>query len=478
MFYSKNNKLGKNAFLNGIKQGCSIMFPLVSFMYCSRILGAAQLGIYSFGQSIISYFLLISCLGIPTYAVREGAACRNNLLAIRKFINEVFSINCITTIIAYISLFFCIVLIEDVNKYKYIIIIQSLQIILTTLGADWINSIFEDYIYLTIRYIIFQLLSLIALFIFVKDKNSLYIYTFISVLANVGGNIFNFVYIRKNSIKIQFTLNVNLRKHLRPILTLFFNNVASIIYLNSDVTMLGILTDNIQVGIYTISSRIYTTVKSLINAIIMVTVPRFSRYVAEEKMEDLKIELKKVFEILVILIFPIVVGMFMEADKIIFVIAGEGYLEGSNVVRILSISILFAVFACFFSYSILLPNKKEIYFMNATITAAVLNVVLNIFLIPRFGIEGAATTTLIAEIIVFLISFISSKKIIIFLISKRNIVEVIISCIIEFMICKLIDLKIHNIYLALFLDIVFGGGMYFFILIFFKKYFCIKRKSN
>ena len=242
--------------------------------------------------------------------------------------------------------------------------------------------------------------------------------------------------------------------------------------------MLGILTDNIQVGIYTISSRIYTTVKSLINAIIMVTVPRFSRYVAEEKMEDLKIELKKVFEILVILIFPIVVGMFMEADKIIFVIAGEGYLEGSNVVRILSISILFAVFACFFSYSILLPNKKEIYFMNATITAAVLNVVLNIFLIPRFGIEGAATTTLIAEIIVFLISFISSKKIIIFLISKRNIVEVIISCIIEFMICKLIDLKIHNIYLALFLDIVFGGGMYFFILIFFKKYFCIKRKSN
>ena len=160
------NTLGKNAFLNGIKTACSILFPFVSFSYCSRIVGANRLGAYSFGQSIISYLLLVAALGIPNYAIREGAFLRKRNDELNEFIAQVFTINCIMTIIAYVVLFSLLLGWTKLENYKCIIIIQSFQIILTTLGADWINSIFEDYLYLAVRYIIIQIISLVALVLY------------------------------------------------------------------------------------------------------------------------------------------------------------------------------------------------------------------------------------------------------------------------------------------------------------------------
>lgn len=72
----KKNTLGKNAILNGIKTVCSILFPFISFSYCSRVLGADALGAYSFSQSIIAYLLLVAALGIPNYCNKRGELCK------------------------------------------------------------------------------------------------------------------------------------------------------------------------------------------------------------------------------------------------------------------------------------------------------------------------------------------------------------------------------------------------------------------
>lgn len=164
-----------NAILNGIKQACSVLFPLLSFVYCSRILGTENLGKYSFANSIINYFLLIAGLGISNYAIREGSEIRENINALSCFINEVFTINIISTLISYSLLAAVILAIPKLYLYKQLLIIQSIQIILTTVGADWINSIFEDYLYLAVRYIIIQALALVLLFLLVRSPNDIYI---------------------------------------------------------------------------------------------------------------------------------------------------------------------------------------------------------------------------------------------------------------------------------------------------------------
>ena len=176
----KKNTLGKNAILNGIKTVCSILFPFISFSYCSRVLGADALGAYSFSQSIIAYLLLVAALGIPNYAIREGAFVRKRKEKLNEFVAQIFTINCIMTVITYGILIILLISWPKLVSYKKIVVIQSVQIVLTTLGADWINSIFEDYLYLAVRYIVIQIISIVALFLFVKSPADIYVYTFIS----------------------------------------------------------------------------------------------------------------------------------------------------------------------------------------------------------------------------------------------------------------------------------------------------------
>ena len=217
----KKNTLGKNAILNGIKTVCSILFPFISFSYCSRVLGADALGAYSFSQSIIAYLLLVAALGIPNYAIREGAFVRKRKEKLNEFVAQIFTINCIMTVITYGILIILLISWPKLVSYKKIVVIQSVQIVLTTLGADWINSIFEDYLYLAVRYIVIQIISIVALFLFVKSPADIYVYTFISMMSNAGGNILNWRYIKKNGVKLRLTTRINLNKHFIPIFILF-----------------------------------------------------------------------------------------------------------------------------------------------------------------------------------------------------------------------------------------------------------------
>ena len=184
----KKKSLGLNAFLNGLRSVLNLIFPLITFPYISRVLSVNGIGIYNFSNTYIGYFILIAGLGIATYAVREGAKYRDNKEQIEEFSSEVFSINILATVIAYILLLLSLVIFKNLNNYVACILIFSIQILFTTLGTEWIYTIYEDYTYITIRSIIFKILSIILLFIFVKRPSDYLIYAAITVLASVGSN--------------------------------------------------------------------------------------------------------------------------------------------------------------------------------------------------------------------------------------------------------------------------------------------------
>ena len=153
----KKKSLGLNAFLNGFKSILNLIFPLIIFPYISRVLSVSGIGIYNFSNTYVNYFILIAGLGVATYAVREGAQYRNEKAKIEKFASQVFSINLIATVIAYILLFFSLILFKSLDNYVSCILIFSIQILFTTLGTEWIYTIYEDYAYITIRSIVFKI---------------------------------------------------------------------------------------------------------------------------------------------------------------------------------------------------------------------------------------------------------------------------------------------------------------------------------
>ena len=189
----KNKSLTKNAILNGIRNGLNLLFPLITFPYVSRVLQVEKLGEYNFANSVISYFVLLAGLGISSYAVREGAKLREDKDKFNFFTSSVFTINVLSTVISYICLFGCLWILESLHKYSMLILVFSIQIIFITIGVEWVYSIYEEYLYITLRGILFKILSIIFLFIFVKTEEDVIAYAGITVFASVGSNLLNFI---------------------------------------------------------------------------------------------------------------------------------------------------------------------------------------------------------------------------------------------------------------------------------------------
>lgn len=455
---AKKQHIAVSAGLNIIRKACMIAFPLITYAYATRVLGTTQIGVYEFSQSIVSYFALIAALGITQYAVRDGAEYFKSSSVVEganstpekegknlaQFASEVFSINLVMTFISYGIMGILLFVNPLLSAYKGAIFIYSISILFTTLGVDWINSLFEDYLYLTIRYIVVSVIAIIALLLFVKGPEDLYKYIAISIFATVINGILNFIYIQK-FVRVRFTFNLNLAKHGLPIFILFCNNIASVIYLNSDVTILRVLTDDDTVGLYGVASKIYSMIKELMNAAIFVTIPRFSMYVAEgaadskgDSLDGRYVSgLRNLLTPLLTGLVPSCVGLFFLSENVVNIVAGSDFIGGAVALRVLAIAMFFAVTACFLAYAIIMPYKLERYFLVATTIAAIVNIVLNLILIPIIGMPAAALTTLLAEIMVFtMLAIIASKRVRLrLIINIRDISSIVLGSVLVGLVC-------------------------------------------
>lgn len=443
----KDKSIKINMILNGIKGLLGVIFPLITFPYISKILGTENIGKYNFTNSIISYFVLLAALGINTYAIREGARLRENKEKLNKFISEIFTINIISTIASYLLLFVLVLIVPKIKDYSALIWILSLQIIFKTIGIEWVYSIYEDYKYITIRSILFQLLSLILLFIFVHSEADLYIYSIITVISSVGSNILNLIHSRKYC-KIGITKSINFKEHIKPILILFTTTITVTIYVNSDITILGFLTSDYNVGIYSISTKIYTIIKSLLSSIIVVSIPRFSALFAKKEKEELANLASDIYKTLLTLIIPTIIGIIALRREIILIISDTTYIEATTSLLLLSIAIFFSLGAYFWGQAMLVPLKQEKKVLKITIISAIANIVLNLLLIPIWKENAAALTTIIAEAIAFVYCKYETKKIVELDNFNKIFIKSILGCIPIIIISLIIKNYISNLFVS------------------------------
>lgn len=391
--------IGKNIVLNCVKQCCNIIFPFITFPYISRVLGAEMYGKVNFGSSIISYISLLAALGITNYAVREGASCRENKEQLEDFACDIFTINILSTLTAYIVLGGLLVCWPKLNDYSLLILIQSASVLFTTIGVEWLYTIEEDYIYITVRSIIFQIISVVLMLTLVKKPDDYVLYAGISVFAGGGSAIFNIVRSRRY-VKLRIRIHKGLIRHLAPLLILFANAVTTVIYVNSDITMLGVLKGDQQVGIYSAATKMYSLVKQIINAAMVVCVPRIAYYIGVQNRKAVRKLLNTMLEMILMLGIPAVIGLFSLSGNVINLFCGKEYSGATAPLQILSFALIFALLAGFETTQILIPYKQDKRVLISVVTSAVVNVSLNLVLIPRFGAAAAAFTTLLSEITV------------------------------------------------------------------------------
>ena len=388
--------VAKNALYSGLRTMSTVLFPLITYPYASRVLLADNLGKVDFSVSFISFFLLIAGLGVVNYATREGARVREDHEALDRFSSEVFTINLCSTLASYLLLALLVAFWPHLHGYLSLLAIQSLTIIGTTLGVEWLYALSEDFGYITARTLVVQIISAVLLFALVKQQSDYVIYAAIIVLSNVGANVFNFIRARRYA-RIRLVWGFDVKRHLIPMLVLFGNTIATSIYINLDVTLLNVLRGDYDVGIYGLAVKLYTGVKQMLNALVMVSLPRLSLYRASNRQTEYVGLINSIVHGLVIVVLPCILLLYLLAEPAVLLFGGPAFANSADSLRMLCVALAPAVLAAFMVNSVLLPNLQERFVLISTTLGAAINLGLNLLVIPAYGAVGAAAATAVAE---------------------------------------------------------------------------------
>lgn len=434
----------KNNFLLNLSTTITgLLFPLITFPYASRILMADGIGQVQFFQSIIDYVSLCTALGIPLYAVREIARIRDNKELRSRTTIEILLLHAILTLVGYIVVFILAKTVAKIEIDASLFFLLSTTLFFNTIGVAWFYQAIEDFKYITLRSLFVRILSLVALFIFVKTKQDLFYYAGILVIGTVGNNIFNFFRLRKyiKLSKGEFK-RLNLLRHLIPALKIFILNLVISIYVNLDSVMLGFLKNEESVGYYAAATRLTKAILGIVSSLGAVLLPRFSNMITNGQKEEFQLLANKAASFTIALSLPMSVGLIFMAAPIIHIFCGNGFEPSILTLKLVAPIVLFIGLSGIIGMQILYPQGREKYVIISTMVGACINLLINYLLIPQYGQYGAALGTVIAEFMVTVIMILLGRKYLpINILSKQNLHYLIGSIVISILSSFLLPLE-------------------------------------
>ena len=466
----KKNLLIKNAIFNMVYTGLNVLFPLVSGIYTSRVLLADGVGKISYAQNIASYFLLLAALGIPTHGVREIAKARDSKEEKNTVFTELFLINAFSTLICTVA-YYVIICSFNVFQDRFVLhLIFGSTILCNLFNVDWFYKGEEEYQYIAIRSTLIKLVSLVALFLFVKSRDDYVTYAIILCVATAGNYFFNVINLRKH-VKLSFR-NLNFMRHLRPVIILVACTLATEIYSKVDTTMLGVLVGDDSVGYYTNAQKLVNTVITLSIGFTGVFLPRLSYYYAEDKNEfDSLVNIG--FQVLVFITVPFCIGTYMVSQHIIPILYGDTFNASIAVLKVFSPLIIIKGVGDLLCYQAMVCANQEKRLVISYTVAALINVVLNALLIPSLEQNGAAIASVISELVVNGTLFVQSLKLFKYNLKPKFIYSVILSSGGMLAVITLINkLNLSNLE-SLLLNVLIGGGVYVFLNILCRNEVCL-----
>lgn len=451
----------KNIILNGINTVTSILFPMVTFPYTARVLLPEGIGLVNFQLSIINYIVLFTSLGIPLYAVKEIAKYQKDKITRDKVTVEILILSVCLCLFGYLIVWLLSKYIPQIHQQSSLFFVLSLSIVFNVIGVNWFYQGIEDFKFITIRAVIFRTLSVASLFIFVKDSNDIIIYAIINVAATVGNNIINLIHLRKHlnwrSIRISY---VGIVRHLKPATHIFILNLIVSLYVQLNTIMIGFMQDDDEVGYFTAGTRITHIGLTLISSLATVLLPRSANLLHNNDKKGFTILINKSARLIVALSLPMIMGLMLLATPITLAFCGSEYEPSIPILYLNAPVILFIGLTNVMGIQVLYPmNKVNLVILSVT-GGAIINIVLNFILIPKYGATGAAIATLFAEFSVLIIQAILGRNYYPF--SWRSIfpIRYFISTIIMGIIVLVFRNMIHDIYLQLLFIIPLGMMIY------------------
>jgi len=407
---AKEKPLVYNMLLNGILKVSSYIFPVIAYPYASRILNPEGIGRVSFATSVLAYFMVLAQLGIPTYGIQVCARIREDKEKLSRTAHELFFINLFMTFISYILFAVLVFCIPQMRNDKALFLVMSTTVLLNTIKVEWLYQAIGQYSYITSRALIFKIAAIPLLFIFVRNETDYIYYGILTVFASQASGILNFFHIRKY-IFIKPLGHYKIMPHIRQVFVLFAVSCATMVYTNLDTFMLGMIKDKAETGYYNAAVNIKVLLVNIVTAVVIVLLPQMSRYLDKGMGKEFKDTFRKMVNAIIWLVCPVVIYFIYFARESIMLVSGPAYSKSVIPMQIIMPTVLLIGLTNIIGIQVLAAMGKGKDTLYSVMAGAFVDLILNILFIPEYGAVGAATGTLVAEIVVLIVQYIYIRKI-------------------------------------------------------------------
>lgn len=454
----------KNYLYNAMYQVFIIIVPLLTIPYLSRILGPSGIGINSYTNSIVQYFVLFGSIGVGLYGNRQIAFVRDNQVKMSKVFYEIFILRLLTICLAYL-LFVAFLTIN--GQYHAYYLFQSIAIVAAAFDISWFFMGIENFKVTVLRNFIVQLLALFSIFLFVKSYNDLNIYILITVLSTLIGNLTFFPSLHRYLVKVNYR-ELRPIKHLKQSLVMFIPQIAVQIYWVLNKTMLGSLDSVTSSGFFDQSDKIVKLVLAIASATGTVMLPRVANAFAHREYSKIKEYTYAGFSFVSAISIPMMFGLIAITPKFVPLFFTSQFSDVIPVLMIESIAIIFIAWSNAIGNQYLLPTNQNKSYTVSVIIGAIVNLMLNIPLIIYLGTVGASIATVISEMSVTMYQlFIIHKQLNLHTLFS-DLSKYLIAGLVMFLIVFKISLLTPTSWIFILLEITVGIIIYVVLLIFLK----------
>lgn len=399
--------LQKNFLYNVLYQILLVILPLITAPYISRTLGATAVGVYSYTYSVAYYFLLIAMLGIGNHGNRSIAAVRDDRKKLDKTFSSIYSLQVITFSIAILA--YAIYLVLFVKDNRLIVLLQLIYVTSGLFDIGWLFFGLEQFKLTVARNTLIKISTVVLMFVFVHKPSDLWKYTLIMSAGTLFSQAYLWLYVKKY-VSFEKCSVKEITSNIKPVLILFIPVLAYSIYKVMDKIMLGNMSSYDQVGFYNNAEKIINIPMGIITALGTVMLPRMSNIVANGDKKRVDDYIRISAKLVTLLSSAIAFGLMGVSSVLAPVFFGDEFIACGEIIRLLSVTVFFIAWANVVRTQYLIPNKRDSIYLTSTMVGAILNLIINWMLIPKYQANGAAFGTIVAEFSVMLVQMVAVKN--------------------------------------------------------------------
>ena len=386
--------LKKNIIYNTVYQLFTIILPLITVPYVSRVLGPEGQGKYSYTSAYSQYFIIIGMIGISLYGNRQIDYVRDDIKKISKEFINIYTLQLITTIISLI--FYLIIFVGINNSNRLLYFIESFAIIATILDISWFFIGYGEMKSVVVRNTITKIVGVALTFTLVKESNDVIIYAAIMGGTSLAGQLIMWTGLKDKIVFVKPSFKYAFN-HLKPALALFVSQLAIQVYTLLDRTMLGVFTTDAQVGLYDNSQKTIKLLVTLASSLGVVMLPKMSELFSKGKKEEFKELIYKVFRFVNFISIPMAFGLLAVANSFSLWFYSNKFDGISVLLKVGGFIVIAISWSNILGIQVMLPMKREKEFTISVTIGAITNFILNLMLIFNYKSLGTTIASVAAE---------------------------------------------------------------------------------